>query len=109
MKKNIAIRVIARSFILSLPVLLTGCESMQDYFNNPTPPRYYKYEEENQPIAKTAAPKQAIIRKSEVTATTLADPGTPSVTMPKTTKTTKSATVSPEGPTVPSMAPTIGQ
>lgn len=93
--------------LFSTPLLLTGCDSLQNMFGDTSSSAHYDYTHPA-PVASTDSAQQAagapgaahVVRKKEVTATTLADPGDAAVVHPKTA-TTPSA--------VPLAAPSIGQ
>lgn len=93
--------------LFSMLGLLSGCDSVLD---NSAPSRY-DYNDTNPraivttPVTTTVSKPPAVAKRSEVTATTLGEPGSTAVVTPKLTDTSKSLT----GPTVPGMAPTIGQ
>lgn len=94
--------------LFSMVGLLSGCDSLLD---NSSAPSRYDYNDTNPraivttPVTTTVSERPSVAKRSEVTATTLGEPGSTAVVTPKLTDTSKSLT----GPTVPGMAPTIGQ
>jgi hypothetical protein len=100
---------LSASLILAAPLLLTGCDTMQNSWGGPHHNSRYEY---HHPNRMDSAPKAAVhknsgvVHRKGVTATQLADPGESAVVHPKTS--TAPASVPLNAPAaIPSMKPPV--
>ncbi|MDP1603484.1 MAG: hypothetical protein Q8M03_09495 [Legionella sp.] len=113
MKQTTFLRHMPYALLLTTPFFLTGCEGMNMFSNSGPSSRDYNYDYNKAAphVPSNAEQSAPVVRRTETTATSLAEPTTKIPSTPKlTTSTTNAAkTTTHEGPTVPNMAPTVGQ
>jgi hypothetical protein len=112
MKHTNILRFIPYALCLTTPLFLTGCEGLGDFGNSSASSNYDRsYDYNNAAPRASVSTQGAPVVRTEATSTSLADPVTSTPTTPKLTTSTTNAAKSAvhDGPSVPNMAPTIGQ
>lgn len=100
------------ALLLATPLLLTGCEAFNDPYNN-SPSYDYNYDRPT--AAVTTSPNNAAPNaRVQTNGTTMVQPGISTVKTPRPAASSAAATATKassatDGPSVPNMAPTVGQ